>query len=280
VLSIGGVSAPTVTLYVGAALPSISAIENSATGTLETTSHAAAANSIVSVYVLNAGNTTSSPATYPTTTVEGVQVLVNGVAVPIYALVPAANQINVQLPSELAATGSASVTVETGSGTSSSFTIALGPADVGIYRVPNSSYANNGAIQIAGTTWLVAPASVAATYNLPACAGLSAAAACAQPAQPGDEIVVYWTGGGATTPSLPTGQVAPADGSTLYHTLQTPAVTIGGIAITPSFSGIVPGGAGEYQLNLKIPAGVAPGDQVPLVVSIGSSTDTVGIAIQ
>ncbi len=280
VLSIGGVSSLARSLYIGAALPSISAIENSATGTQETTSHAAAPNSIVTIYAMNAGNTTSSPATYPTTTVEGVQVLLNGTAVPIYALVPSANLINIQLPSELASTGTASVTVQTGSGTSSTFTIALGPADVGIFRVPNSTYANNGAIQVAGTNWLVAPASITASYNLSPCTGLSPAAACGQPAKPGDSIVVYWTGGGATTPNLPTGQVAPANGSTLYHTLQMPTVTIGGIAVTPSFSGLVPGEAGEYQLNLTIPAGVATGDQVPLVVTIGNSTDTVGIAIQ
>jgi uncharacterized protein (TIGR03437 family) len=101
VVSVAGVSAPTKTLYVGAALPSISAIENSATGTVENSSHAAAPNSIVSIYAANAGNTIAIPSTFPTTSVEGVQVLVNGTAVPIYALVPAAGQINVHLPSEL-----------------------------------------------------------------------------------------------------------------------------------------------------------------------------------
>ena len=70
------------------------------------------------------------------------------------------------------------------------------------------------------------------------------------------------------------------NGSTLYQTLQTPLVTIGGIPAAVAFSGIVPGTAGEYQLNVTIPPGVAPGDQVPLVVSIGSSSDTVTIAIQ
>lgn len=90
VVSVAGVSAPTKTLYVGVALPSISAIENSATGTLQNSSHPAAPNSIVSIYAANAGNTTAIPSTYPITNVEGVQVLVNGTAVPIYALVPAA----------------------------------------------------------------------------------------------------------------------------------------------------------------------------------------------
>ena len=280
VVSVAGVSAPTETLYVGAALPSISAIENSATGTLENSSHAAAPNSIVSIYAANAGNSTAIPSTYPTTSVEGVQVLVNGTAVPIYALVPAAGQINVQLPSELPSTGTAAVSIETGSGTSSSFTIALGPADVGIFRIPSAAYPNNGAIQIAGSVWDAMPTALAASLGLPACTGLAKTTLCGEPAKPGDNIVVYWTGGGPTTPNLPTGQAAPADGKPLYMTTQIPTVTIGGLPTTVSFSGITPGTAGEYQVNVAIPATVAAGDQVPLVMSIGGSSDTVTIAIQ
>jgi uncharacterized protein (TIGR03437 family) len=280
VISIGGVSSPTEPLYVGVATPSISAIENSATGKAETTSHSAAPNSILSVYVTNAGNTTSIPSTYPTMSVQGVQVLVNGTAVPIYALVPGSNQINVQLPSELQASGTATVAVQTGSATSANFTISLGPADVGVFRIPTSAYPNNGAIQIAGTVWDVMPAAVASSYGLPTCAGLSASTLCGQPAKAGQNIVVYWTGGGPTTPGLPTGQIAPPNGSTLYQTVQTPLVTIGGIPAAVSFSGIVPGTAGEYQLNVTIPAAVAAGNQVPLVVTSGSSSDAVTIAIQ
>jgi uncharacterized protein (TIGR03437 family) len=280
VISIGGVSSPPQTLYVGSATPAISGIENSATGTVESSSHTATPNSILSLYVSNAGTATSIPSSYPTTTVEGVQVLVNGQAVPIYALVPSANQINFQLPSELSTSGTATLAVQTANGTSSTTTLNLGPADVGIFRIPTSSFPNNAAIQIAGTVWDVMPSAVAFAYNLPSCAGLSAGTLCGQPAKPGDNIVVYWTGGGPTTPSLPTGQVAPVDGSTLYHTMQTPIVTIGGIPATVAFSGIVPGTAGEYQMNITIPTSVAAGDQVPLVAKIGSSSDTVTISIQ
>jgi len=88
------------------------------------------------------------------------------------------------------------------------------------------------------------------------------------------------TGGGPTTPSLPIGQIAPADGSPLYMTTRVPTVTIGGLPATVSFSGLTPGIAGEYQANVTIPATVAAGDQVPLVMSIGGSSDTVTIAIQ
>jgi len=63
-------------------------------------------------------------------------------------------------------------------------------------------------------------------------------------------------------------------------TTRVPTVTIGGLPATVSFSGLTPGIAGEYQANVTIPATVAAGDQVPLVMSIGGSSDTVTIAIQ
>ena len=76
-------------------------------------------------------------------------------------------------------------------------------------------------------------------------------------------------------------RVAPADGSVLYKTLQTPVVTIGGMPAVVSFSGIAPGNAGQYQINVAIPSGVAPGDSVPLKVSMqDGSSDTVTIAVQ
>ena len=211
-----------------------------------------------------------------------MQVLVNGTAVPIYALVPAAGQINVQLPSELPTTGTAAVSIETGNVQVQvrTFTIALGPADVGVFRIPSAAYPNNGAIQIAGSVWDAMPTALAASLGLPACTDLAKTTLCGEPAKPGDNIVVYWTGGGPTTPSLPTGQVAPADGNPLYVTSQIPTVTIGGLPATVSFSGLTPGTAGEYQVNVVIPAIVAAGDQVPLVMSIGGSSDTVTIAIQ
>jgi uncharacterized protein (TIGR03437 family) len=79
---------------------------------------------------------------------------------------------------------------------------------------------------------------------------------------------------------VPTGGVAPADGSVIYTTVQTPLVTIGGLAATVAFCGIAPGTASEYQLNVTIPPGVGAGNDVPVVITQGTSSDTVTIAVQ
>jgi uncharacterized protein (TIGR03437 family) len=215
-------------------------------------------------------------------------VLFNGTPVPLYTVIGADNLINLTVPSNLPVTGTATVKVQTSTGVSSSFTLPLGPADVGIFRLSaDAAHPIQGAVTVANSAWRVMPASTAAIYGFPACTGLAPAAACGQPAPTGTNIVIYFTGGGLATPNgapsgqpVPTGTVAPADGSVIYETVQTPSVTIGGISAPVLFSGIAPGTAAEYQINTTIPAGVQPGDSVPVVVTFGNSSDTVTIAVQ
>lgn len=87
------------------------------------------------------------------------------------------------------------------------------------------------------------------------------------PAAPGETIVVYGTGLGATSPALIPGQV-PTDAVSLAT---LPQVTIGGAAATVSFAGVVPGTAGVYQINVQVPSGAANGD-LPLIVLVGTAS--------
>jgi uncharacterized protein (TIGR03437 family) len=58
-------------------------------------------------------------------------------------------------------------------------------------------------------------------------------------------------------------------------------VTIGGVPATVQFAGLAPGFAGLYQVNVQVPTGVAPGDAVPVSLSIGGvAANTATIAIQ
>ncbi|MCX6623321.1 MAG: hypothetical protein NTY38_20095, partial [Acidobacteria bacterium] len=50
----------------------------------------------------------------------------------------------------------------------------------------------------------------------------------------------------------------------------TVVVTIGGVAVTPSSAILAPSLPGVYQLTLTIPAGITPGTQVPVTVSVDS----------
>ena len=58
-------------------------------------------------------------------------------------------------------------------------------------------------------------------------------------------------------------------------------MTIGGVGATVTYSGLAPTLVGLYQVNALVPAGVLPGNAVPVIVSIGGATsNTVTIAVQ
>jgi len=95
------------------------------------------------------------------------------------------------------------------------------------------------------------------------------------PVSVGGTLVIYGTGAGVTTGSPRTGAAAPPN-STIPTT-----VTIAGQTVTPAFAGLTPGSVGLTQVNVVIPAGIAPGNAIPLQFSMnGASTQTVDIAVR
>jgi uncharacterized protein (TIGR03437 family) len=284
VLSIGGQSSNTATLP----LFGISALTSGAsflnTGT-------AAPEEIISIFANGLGSTIQS-GVFPGTTAGGVSVTFNGIAAPIFALAATGDQINLIVPATLPTTGTVQVQLTTATGTGPILPLIMDAAVPGIFLIPDptNAAATDAAAQFANTVWLVLPNATATALGFALNCTASDAnplSACAQPAAPGDYLVLYTTGLGAATPKgdpngtpLATGAVAPADGSTLYETIATPIVKIGGVAATVLFSGIAPGTAGEYQVDFQVPTGVPEGDAVPVTISMpGSSTGTATLSI-
>jgi uncharacterized protein (TIGR03437 family) len=101
----------------------------------------------------------------------------------------------------------------------------------------------------------------------------------ANPAKAGDTVLLFATGAGAITPAGP-------DGGLVSDTLPKPVaavtVQIGGKDAAFSYAGGAPGLTnGLLQVNVAIPAGLAPGPQ-PVVLKVGSasSTGAVTVAVQ
>jgi uncharacterized protein (TIGR03437 family) len=285
-LSIGGQTSNSVTLVVaGPAIPVVNAVVN---GSFSSPDWVAAPGTIVTIFGCNYGSK-DGLSLFPATSFQGISATFNGVAGPLFDVAASGGQINVVVPTELPESGTVPVQVKNSAGPSVSFSLKMSAATPGIFRVADPSKASrkNGAVLFANTAWLVMPSSMATARNLTGCAGLPVAATCGQPAGAGDYIQIFVTGLGRATPGgdpngkvLPTGSVAPADASVLYQTVQKPAVTVGGVVTPLLFSGIAPGYAGLYQVNVQVPAGVAPGDDVPIVVSMpNGASDTVTIAV-
>ncbi len=246
-----------------------------------------APGSIVSVFGANFGSQ-SNVAAFPSTSVGGDSVLFGTTAAPIFALVGPSGQINVVVPTELPTYGSVSLTVQTPGGTSTPLNLTMVEAAAGIfyYQDPLVLSRHNAVAIIANTAWIAMPLSMAPSLGVPATC-VTAASICAHPAKRGDYLQIYVTGLGKATANgdpagavLPTGTVAPASGNPLYLTLAQPTVTIGGQPAPVLFSGIGPGFSGLYQVDVQIPTNIAPGDDVPLVITILGSTDSATVAIQ
>jgi uncharacterized protein (TIGR03437 family) len=98
------------------------------------------------------------------------------------------------------------------------------------------------------------------------------------PAKRGQTVQLYANGLGPVTNQPASGDPAPA--SPLAMTKSQPTVSIGGQQAAVSFSGLAPGFAGLYQINVTVPQNLTPGNQ-PLTVSIGGQTSKQsGIVVQ
>jgi len=98
------------------------------------------------------------------------------------------------------------------------------------------------------------------------------------PAKAGDAIVIYCGGLGEVSPAVDAGAAVPTD--QLRNASNTVSLTIAGISAKVVFAGLTPGSAGLYQINAVVPAGIAPGNAVPVVITIGavrSSTVTMAV---
>ena len=99
----------------------------------------------------------------------------------------------------------------------------------------------------------------------------------ASPAAVDEVVAIFCTGLGSVTPAVESGQPAPLFPAAT--TLIPPQVTIGGELAEVVFSGLAPGFAGLYQVNARVPAGLAAGAQ-PLVITSGLSSSSVTLAVE
>lgn len=211
-----------------------------------------APGSIISLFGVNfASEIVSATAVPLPTSLANVSVRLNGTLLPLFFVSP--SQINAQVPYD-AAIGNATVTVTNQAGTSTSESLTIGPAAVGIF-------------QYGGSTRAVT-LNQDGTPNSPE-----------NPESRGRVIVAYLTGQGAVDPAIPTGEAASL-------TILSPAVgssvaTIGGENAKVLFLGLAPGFVGVAQANIEIPANSATGSSVPVVISVdGQASNAPTISIR
>jgi uncharacterized protein (TIGR03437 family) len=91
---------------------------------------------------------------------------------------------------------------------------------------------------------------------------------------PGDMVVLWGTGLGPTTPTVPAGMIVT--GAPVTSTL--PVVTVGGVQVPVVSSVLTTGTAGLYQITIQLPANVPTGN-VAVIASIGGVHTQSGVTL-
>ncbi|MCP5109809.1 MAG: hypothetical protein GY953_03120 [bacterium] len=209
----------------------------------------AAPGEIVAIYGSNIGPDTGVEARLTAsgrlpTAVQATEVHFNGIPAPL--LYVRQDQINVQVPYEVAGLDSAAVRVVHQGMISEAFTLSLTSSAPGIFMFLDGG---NRAIVLNQDS----------TLN-----------SAANPESPGRVVVFFATGEGLRTPSATSG--IPAGGRLPLGIPELPvSVEIGGVQAQVLFAGAAPGYVGLLQVNARIPAAAPTGSNVPIVLRIGDS---------
>jgi uncharacterized protein (TIGR03118 family) len=184
------------------------------------------------------------------TSLDGVSVMVDGKAAYVYYISP--SQINALTPASDTTQGPVSVQTMNNGLASGTSTVQLQTVAPAFFLFSGGKYiaATHGNGSYVGSTTLFPNAST--------------------PAKPGETIVLYGTGFGPTTPSVPDGQLL----TTPLSLTTLPVVTFGGNQAQVTFAGLV--SPGLYQINVTVPSS-APNGVVQVLAQAGGQTTPVAL---
>ncbi len=207
-----------------------------------------APGTIAQVYGSGLASTTISPGILPLpTTFSGTFMLIGGISAPLYYL--SNGQLDVQIPSELAPNQQYATIVSANGALTLPDQIDVVPAVPGI-----ASGANGQVIAQHGLDYSLVTA--------------------ANPAKPGEYLVIYLAGMGATNPSVTSGAISPQASVTLQ-----PTVTVGGQTAAVIYAGLTPGFAGLYQINFQVPTSAQTGNLTLSVAQNGMTSNVTTLPV-
>jgi len=201
-----------------------------------------APGTIAQVYGSGLASAAVSPGVLPLlNNFDNTYALVGQSQAPLYFL--SGGQINIQIPNEVPATQQVPIILSVNNALTVPLLLNIVPAAPGVLSAndgPTPPSIQNGAHIIAQHT------SDGSLVN------------STSPAKPGEYLVMYLVGLGATNPSVDSGFATPA--SPLHPTTLPVTVTVGSEPSTVLFAGLTPGFVGLYQIDFQVPTGAASGD--------------------
>jgi uncharacterized protein (TIGR03437 family) len=231
------------------ASPAISSVVNAADGT-----QSVAPGGLISVYGQQMSPVNLATSQIPLPTALGNSCLsVNGAPVPL--LFVSGQQINAQLPFNVA--GTATLTIHTPGGISNNYLFPVQAAAPSVFQTGTAG-------PLTGLATIVR-------------ADDNQLVTAANPIHPKDTVVIYLTGMGSTLPAVDAGMPAPSN--PLAAAAIAPVVTLGGQPLSVLYAGLVPGEVGVYQINATVPGVVTQGMSIPLTINQGAATTTLNVRV-
>ncbi len=186
-------------------------------------------------------------------TLDGVSVTIGGKPAYLYFISP--TQLNLLVPD--VPPGAAELTVTTAAGISSVINITVSEFAPAFFQWPGSQ-----------------PVATRQDFTFAAKPGTFSGLATT-PARPGDVIILWGTGFGATVPAAPSGVQIPPDRT---YSAAAPVMALNGAPITVFGAALAPGFAGLYQIAVQIPATIADGEW-PILATVGGVSSASGIVL-
>ncbi|MBL8241040.1 MAG: hypothetical protein JNM66_26700 [Bryobacterales bacterium] len=205
---------------------------------------------------LNAANALPSALPLPSR-LDDVEVRLNDQPIPLLFAGPA--QVNAQIPYALEPDVEYQLEIRRGTAIVTPQPVVIAQSRPGVFTVDQSGQGQGHIYRaLPDGSQRLADASGAATA--------------------GEVLIIYCNGLGLTNPPATAGAGAPF--SPLAITANPVTVTIGDRDATVLFAGLAPGFAGLYQINAQVPAGIAAGAAVPVVLTVAGQTSipvTIGV---
>ena len=187
------------------------------------------------------------------TSLAGVSVTIDGVPAPLFFV--SVGQINLQTPFSTSGT-SATIVVNNNAALSNEVVVPVDASSPGIFSVQQTGI-GPGVLTHADFKLITE----------------------ANPALPGETIIIFLTGVGALNPPIADGSAGPADPLS-FTTDPNVAVLFGGEEGRIFFSGAAPFFVGLYQINVTIPDTAFPKPAVPVAIATSNAfADFVDVVI-
>jgi len=201
-----------------------------------------APGTITQVYGSHLATSNASPNVLPLPTIfNNTSALVGANKAPLFYL--SSGQVNLLIPTDTVPNQQLPLVLNVNGAYTLPVTVDIVPAAPGVLSAndgPNPPSVQNGAHLVAQH---------ASDFSM---------VSSSNPAKPGETLVMYLVGMGATNPPVASGAASPS--ATLAIVTNQPAVSVGSQPATVSFAGLTPGFVGLYQINFEVPQSASAGE--------------------